>query len=94
MYMERANFMLAYETEQRRVDLGEVHHLLIDIQPMNPGKSRTFLSLVLKQQSIKVVKPSSVSPLLVKRKAYVLFSSKCKYGVRCRLHFLCHVMVN
>ena len=52
---------------------------------MNPRKSSTFLSLFLKQQSIKVVKPSSVSPLLVKKKPYVLFSSKC--GVRCRLYF-------
>lgn len=48
-----------------RVEFGKVHHLLIDIQPMNPRKSSTFLSLVLKQQSMKVVKPSSVSPLLV-----------------------------
>ena len=52
----------------RRVEFGEVRHLLIDIQPMNPRKSSIFLSLVLKQQSIKVVKPSSVIPLLVKGK--------------------------
>ena len=45
-----------------------------------------MLALVLKQQSIKVVKPFSVSPLLVKRKAFDLFSSKYKYGGRCRLH--------
>ena len=68
-----------------RVEFGEEHLLLIDIQAMNPRKSSTFLSLFLKQQSIKVVKPSSVSPLLVKKKPYVLFSSKC--GVRCRLYF-------
>ena len=43
---------------------------------MNPRKSSLFLFLVPKKQSIKVVKPSSVSPLLVKGKAYVLFSSK------------------
>ena len=36
----------------------------------------TFLALVLKKQSIKVVKPSSVSPLLVKRKAYVQSRSR------------------
>ena len=74
----------------RRLEFGKVHHLRIDIQLMTPRKSSTFLSLVLEQQSMKVVKPSSVSPLLVKRKAYALFSSpmlqrKCKYGVRCRL---------
>ena len=55
---------------------GEVHHLLIDIQPMNPRRSSTFLFLVPNQRSIKVVRPSSVSPLLVKGKAYVLFSWK------------------
>ena len=90
----------------RRLEFGKVHHLRIDIQLMTPRKSSTFLSLVLKQQSMKVVKPSSVSPLLVKRKAYALFSSpmlqlKCKYGVRCRLPSLsrngqligfCHVL--
>ena len=43
---------------------------------MNPRRCSTFLFLVPKQRSIKVVKPSSVSPLLVKGKAYVLFSSK------------------
>ena len=52
------------------------YHLLIDIQPMNPRRSSTFLFLVPNQRSIKVVKPSSVSPLLVKGKAYVLFSWK------------------
>ena len=36
----------------------------------------TFLFLVPNQRSIKVVRPSSVSPLLVKGKAYVLFSWK------------------
>ena len=38
----------------RRVEFGKVHHLLIDIQPMTPRKSITFLFLVLKQQSIKL----------------------------------------
>ena len=38
----------------RSVEFGKVHHLLIDIQPMTPRKSITFLFLVLKQQSIKV----------------------------------------
>ena len=45
-------------------------------QPMNPRRSSTFLFLVPKQRSKKVVKPSSISPLLVKGKAYVLFSSE------------------
>ena len=50
------------------------------------------------------MKPSSVSPLLVKRKVYALFSSKCNYGSRCRLHFymsrngqltgFCHALPN
>ena len=52
-----------------KVVFGEVHHLLIGIQPMNPRRSSTFLFLVPKQRSIKVVKLSSVSPLLVKGKA-------------------------
>ena len=58
------------------VVFGEVHHLLIDIQPINPRRSSTFLFLVPNQRSIKVVRPSSVSPLLVKGKAYALFSWK------------------
>ena len=58
------------------VVFGEVHHLLIDIQPVNPRRSSTFLFLVPNQRSIKVARPSSVSPLLVKGKAYVLFSWK------------------
>ena len=33
------------------------------------------------------MKPSRISPLLVKRKAFDLFSSKYKYGGRCRLYF-------
>ena len=60
----------------RMVVFGEVHHLLIDIQPVNPRRSSTFLFLVPNQRSIKVARPSSVSPLLVKVKAYVLFSWK------------------
>ena len=58
------------------VVFGEVHHLLIDIQPVNPRRSSTFLFLVPNQRSIKVARPSSVRPLLVKGKADVLFSWK------------------
>ena len=61
---------------RRMVVFGEVHHLLIDIQPMNPRRYSTFLFLVPNQRFIKIVRPSSVSPLLVKGKAYVLFSWK------------------
>ena len=66
----------SYTHDNHWVVFGEVHHLLIDIQPMNPRRSSTFLFLVPNQRSIKVARPSSVSPLLVKGKAYVLFSWK------------------
>ena len=64
---------LVYE---REIGFGEVHHLLIDIQPMNPRRSSTYLFLVPNQRSIKVVRPSSVSRLLVKGKVYVVFPWK------------------
>ena len=72
----------------RRVEFGEVHHLLIDIQPMNPRKSSTFLSLVLKPLSIKEVKPFSVSPLLVKRKAYGLICSRPNVNIAPDANFI------
>ena len=45
----------------RRVVFGGVHHLLIDIQPMNPKKPSTFLSLPAILESSEVFKRQSLA---------------------------------
>ena len=61
---------------------------IAEVVGSNPAQSLNFPGLC----SCSVT--AALALMTVIRKAYVLFSSKYKYGVRCRPPFLCHVMVN